>query len=117
MSTILSSKEKSPLQLSTINISEADQEYVLYATAPGLQREDISVSIEKRIITIVSTGNKDQPPSDPSRLNPSEWKKSLKLPENADPLFTSATCINGELQIHIPKGFNTEEKPLLIHVY
>ena len=117
MSTILAPNEKKPIRLSTINIDEAEQEYVLYVAAPGMQREDISVSVENGVITIVATGNKNEESANHGEQNSSEWKKSLRLPQNADPLLTAATCINGELQIHIPKGDNTEEKPLLIHVY
>ena len=116
MSTILSPKEKRPLQ-SAINISEADQEYVLYLSTPGMQRENISVSVEKGVITIVGTESKLQAFSDPSEKRSPEWKESLKLPQNADPLLTAATCINGELEIHIPKGDNTEKEALMIHVY
>jgi HSP20 family protein len=117
MSITLSSKENGPARLSTINIDEAEQEYVLYVAAPGMQREDISVSVEKGIITIIATGNKKEVAANHSKYNSPAWKKSFILPQNADPLLTAATCINGELRIHIPKGDNTEERPLMIHVY
>jgi len=47
----------------------------------------------------------------------SERVRTFTLPDNADPLLICATYNNGSLEIHIPKGKNTEEKPLLIHVY
>jgi HSP20 family protein len=113
MSTLLSKEERQPLQLSSINISEADQEYILYVATPGKKREDISVSVEKGVVTIVAA---DKNEGTLPRIK-NYWKKTIKLPPNADPLLSAASCINGELQIHIPKGESIDEKPQLIHVY
>ena len=102
--------------LSAININEAEEEYILYATASGLRREDFYVSVDKRIITIIASG-KESHSKNKVQQDLSEQVRTLTLPDDADPLLTAATYTNGSLEIHIPKGENTEEKPLLIHVY
>jgi HSP20 family protein len=104
--------------LSAININEGKEEYILYASAPGLRREDFYVSIDKKIITIIAAGKQGEPYfKNLDEADLSEQISTFMLPDNADPLLTCATYNNGSLEIHIPKGKNTEEKPLLIHVY
>ena len=106
------------MELSAININEEEREYVLFATASGLRREDFSISVDKKVLTVVAAGS-EQPvePKKRGAKNPAEQVRTFTLPDNADPLLTCATYNNGSLEIHIPKGTNTEEKPLLIHVY
>jgi len=102
--------------LSAININEAAEEYILYATASGLRREDFYVSVEKKIVTIVA-GGRESWFNKTEEENLSEQVRTFTLPDDADPLLTAATYTNGSLEIHIPKGENREEKPVLIHVY
>jgi HSP20 family molecular chaperone IbpA len=105
-----------PMGLSAININEADQEYILYATATGLRREDFYVSVENKIVTIIASGKEPFfKKTGSQRL--SEQVRTIVLPDDADPLLIAATYNDGSLEIHIPKGENREDKPLLIHVY
>ncbi|HKC35412.1 MAG TPA: Hsp20/alpha crystallin family protein [Chitinophagaceae bacterium] len=103
--------------LSAININEAEEEYILYATAAGLCREDLYVSVDKKIVTIIAAGSKEPYFKKKGGKDLSEQVRTFILPDDADPLLTAASYSNGSLEIHIPKGSNTEEKPLLIHVY
>ncbi len=102
--------------LSAININEAEQEYVLCATGTGLRREDFFVSVDKKIVTVIAGGQEPYFKKTSGR-NLSDQVRTCVLPDDADPLLTAATYVNGSLEIHIPKGENREEKPLLIHVY
>ena len=102
--------------LSAININEMEQEYILYATATGLRREDFYVSVNKKIVTIIA-GGKEPYFKKTGGKDLSEQVRTCVLPDDADPLLTAATYTDGSLEIHIPKGQNREEKPLLIHVY
>lgn len=104
--------------LSAININEQKEEYILYASAPGMRREDFYVSVDKKIITIIAAGKEVESYfKNIAGQTLSKQISTFTLPDNADPLLTCATYNNGSLEIHIPKGKNTEEKPLLIHVY
>ena len=112
-------KEKDSIErmgLSVININEAEEEYILYATATGLRREDFYVSVDRKIVTIIA-GGKEPYFKKPEGQNLSEQVRTFTLPDDADPLLTAASYTNGSLEIHFPKGKNREEKPLLIHVY
>lgn len=102
------------LELSAININEEEKEYVLVATASGLRRENLHVCVEKKVLTIIANNQLD---GAPVKKGDRSEVRYCPLPDNADPLLTCATYQNGSLEIHIPKGTNTEEKPLLIHVY
>ena len=102
--------------LSAININEADQEYILYATATGLRREDFYVSVNKKIVTIIA-GAKESYFENTNDMDLSGEVRTFILPDDADPLLTAATYNEGSLEIHIPKGQNREDKPFLIHVY
>ncbi len=102
--------------LSVININEAEQEYILYATATGLRREDFYVSVDRKIVTIIAGGTEPYFKKTGGQ-SLSEQVRTFILPDDADPLLTAATYNDGSLEIHIPKGENREEKPLLIHVY
>ena len=112
---------KDPYQsmgLSAIHINEKKEEYILYASAPGMRREDFYVSVNKKIVTIIAAGREGEPYfKNAGGQDLSERVRTFTLPDNADPLLICATYNNGSLEIHIPKGKNTEEKPLLIHVY
>lgn len=106
------------MALSSIAINEAEEEFLLSVTALGMRREDFYVSVDKRVITIIAGGKQGAPYfKNRAEQDLSEFVRTCELPANADPLLTSATFINGKLEIHIPKGENTEEKPFLIYVY
>jgi HSP20 family protein len=117
--TTLSSKDEKlkrstrrVMELSAININEEEREYVLFATASGLRREDFSISVDKKVLTVIAAGS--EAPIEPKKKggkNPADQVRTFTLPDNADPLLTCATYNNGSLEIHIPKGRNTEDKP------
>ncbi|MBL7749415.1 MAG: Hsp20/alpha crystallin family protein [Chitinophagaceae bacterium] len=104
---------------SLFSIDEKPQEYVVYITAPGLQRKDISISLHQQQLTI--TAEKQQPlhcilPGTTENL--SHWSNTLTLPIDADTLMTAAEYHNGELQIHIPKGTaGHTSSPVEVFVY
>lgn len=104
---------------SLFSIDEGPQEYIVYITAPGMQRKDISVCIHQKKITI--SAEKEQAlhcvlPG--TKRNLSHWSSTLTLPMDADTLMTAAEYHNGELQIHIPKGTAEHtSSPVQVFVY
>jgi HSP20 family protein len=107
-----------PMELTAVSIDEAEQEYLLSLGAPGMRREDFYVWVDKKTITIIAGAQEGSPYfKDLSGNSLAEYVRTCELPDNADPLLTSATFSNGKLEIHIPKGENTEENPIMIYVY
>ena len=88
-----------------MNINEGKEEYIIYVAVPGMQREDISISIKNKTLT-VSVAKKEALHSfmDSKKEDFSNWTECFTLPTDADTVMTAAIYRNGELQIHIPKG-------------
>ncbi len=78
-----------PLELEEqgIDVIELDEEIIIVVDAPGVRKENISVRVKGRDITIKA----------------GEFLKKLHLPINIDPKRTKATYRNGILEVRIPK--------------
>ncbi len=103
----------------SVNMDEDRQEYIVYVVVPGMQRQDISVKIRNKELTV--TALKEQALHcyiDSENQLFSKWTESFILPDDADTVMTAAVYRNGELQIHIPKGKNgSSDKPVEVFVY
>jgi HSP20 family protein len=104
---------------SLVNISEGNEEYVVYVVVPGMLRDDISISIKNGQLTV--TASKKEALHcfmDNDKQDFSRWTKCIDLPADADTVMTAAVYRNGELQIHIPKGKAEEAgEPTEVFVY
>jgi HSP20 family protein len=105
MTTTKNNPKKGEGANSSININEANEEYVVYVAVPGMQREDISISIKNKTLTVCTT-KKEALHSfiNTDKQDCSKWTECFLLPADADTVMTAAIYRNGELQIHIPKG-------------
>jgi HSP20 family protein len=93
------------VNLFAMNINEGKEEYIIYVAVPGIQREDIGISIKNKTLT-VSAAKKEVLHyfMDSNKEDFSNWTECFTLPTDADTIMTAAIYRNGELQIHIPKG-------------
>jgi HSP20 family protein len=90
---------------SSININDANEEYIVYIAVPGMQREDISISIKNKTLTVTAVKKEALHCFiDTDKQDCSKWTECFMLPADADTVMTAAIYHNGELQIHIPKG-------------
>lgn len=90
---------------SSININDGTEEYIVYVAVPGMQREDISISIKNKTLTV--SASKKEPLHcfmDSDKQDCAKWTECFILPADADTVMTAAIYRHGELQIHIPKG-------------
>lgn len=100
-----------PLHQSTItpriSLIEKHNGYELKATLPGISKENINLNIEDGILTLVA--HKESIPLGDSEkvlineLHPENYKRSLRLPKNADTESTDATLENGILTVILSK--------------
>jgi HSP20 family protein len=94
-----------------VDICESDGTYLFKADIPGLDREDIAVSLAGDMLTIQGERKRESEEKKPHfhRVERSygSFSRSFSLPEDADPASIHAHCENGELTISIAKKAGT----------
>jgi HSP20 family protein len=105
--------------LPSIDATETDQEIVITAEMPGLERKDVDVSLEDGILTI--RGEKkieaEQKEDKSKNVHVAEraygaFYRMLELPPGVDPSTVQATMSKGVLKVTIPKPARSETKKI-----
>jgi len=96
-----------------VNIRELEKEYLLDVIAPGLNKEDFRISLEKNLLTITvekreETVNKAEKNIRREFQLPS-FKRSFTVDEKINADEISAQYVNGILTLNLPK--KEEVKP------
>jgi HSP20 family protein len=90
-----------------VNISESENNYHVELAAPGLQKEDFKLNLERNQLTISverSLDNQDNQKNYSKReYSYSSFVRSFTLPESADDSQINASYIDGILRIDIAK--------------
>jgi HSP20 family protein len=101
-----------------VNISENEEGFHIEVAAPGLDKEDFHINVEKRVLTIssekeTSSESKDEGNTKYHRreFSYSSFKHSFSLPEFAEIDKIKASHVNGVLEVFIPKREELKEKP------
>ncbi|WP_207425484.1 Hsp20/alpha crystallin family protein [Pedobacter sp. SYSU D00535] len=97
-----------------VNISETENAFHIELAAPGLQKEDFKVNLEKNVLSI-SVEKKSENTQENKRYNRREYSytsfvRSFTLPEAADQANIEASYVDGVLRIDVAKK---EEAKLL----
>ncbi len=102
----ITNRRKRVMVTPAANVDETNHEYILTIAAPGFQRKNLQVMIEKDIITIAAAKEASQEncTHDRCEFDYTCWKRTFSLPEDADALLTRARYKDGELIIRIPRG-------------
>lgn len=91
-----------------VNICELDHEYLLTAQLPGVERQNVELSVSHGVLTI--KGRRGPSPSIPEerfrrRERPSgEWERTFSLPDKLLEEEMSAELNDGVLAVHLPKA-------------
>jgi len=98
-----------------VNIIEGDQEFKVEVAAPGLQKEDFKVHVEKNVLEI-SAEKKDEQVTENKKFlrkefNYSEFKRTFSLPSSVDAGKIKASHNNGVLTVEIPKRDEAKVNP------
>lgn len=101
--------------LPAVNITESDNGYTIEVAAPGLNKKDFKIDLEKNTLTIASVRDDKQEESN-GRYTRREFRytnfsRSFKLPETVDSEKISAVHKDGILYVDIPKMEEAKEKP------
>lgn len=98
----------------SVNIIENEKEYTIQVAAPGLEKGDFNINIEKDQLTISATREEkaDTTKGEYKRreFNYSTFKRSFHLPETVNSEHISAKHENGILAISLPKEKVVETK-------
>jgi len=101
-----------------MNLVEAENESVLTAELPGVEKEDLKISLEDGLLTI-SGERKAQGIPDDARWLRSEsingkFVRTLELPHPVDPKGISAELKSGILRVVLPKAEEARPREITI---
>lgn len=102
----------------SIDVSETDEEFIITAELPGMDKDDIDIDLENNRLTI-SGERSIQTEEDGKKYHRIETKygsfeRSFQLPENVDEDSISASYENGLLKISIEKSEEEVKKKIEI---
>lgn len=92
-----------------VNVKENEDKYVVFMAAPGLSKEDFSISVDNNVLQIFSEKKQEnEEKGKDGKFTRREYhynklSRSFRLPENVNPDEIQAKYENGELVIQIPK--------------
>ncbi|WP_278470523.1 Hsp20/alpha crystallin family protein [Gimesia maris] len=100
-----------PRQYPAVNIFELEYEFLITAELPGMQVQDLELTIANGVLTL--KGHRDSPVVD-NRDIPEErfrrrertfgeWQRSISIPDRISDEQLSAEFNDGVLKIHLPK--------------
>jgi HSP20 family protein len=121
MSNEMTNTECRPYNRSaSVNIRENAEQYEILLVAPGLQKEDFKIDVDKNLLHISFEHKEESKESDEKWLRQefrmSSFKRSFNLNEKIDTAAIKATYDNGILSVSLPKKEKEEVKPLSIAV-
>lgn len=90
-----------------VNISESENGFHVELAAPGLNKEDFKINLDKNVLT-VSSQKKEETKDETKKYskweyNFSSFSRSFNLPETADENAIDAEYVNGILKLNIAK--------------
>lgn len=102
----------------SIDISETEDQFVITAELPGMDKDDIDINLENKRLTI-SGERSIKKEEDGKKFHRVEtqygsFERSFQLPDNVDEESISATYENGMLDISIDKNEQEVKKKIEI---
>lgn len=102
----------------SIDVSETDNQFLISAELPGMNKEDIDISLENSRLTISGERSfeKEDKGKKYHRIESSygSFERSFQLPDNIDAESISASYENGLLKISIDKSEEEVKKQIEI---
>lgn len=78
-----------------VDVLASEAAWLLRLDLPGVRQDDLSVSVERDVLTVSTVAAEDAPP---------RWYRQLTLPRDADSDGISATLRDGVLSLEIPRA-------------
>ena len=103
-----------------VNIIESDKEFKVEVAAPGLNKEDFKVNVEKNILEISAERKEEKETKDKKFLRRefsyNEFRRTFSLPTYVDAEKIKATHKDGVLMVEIPKKEEAKVNPKQISI-
>jgi HSP20 family protein len=103
-----------------LDVVEEKEQYVLKADLPGINKEDIKVSVENGILTIEGERRSDTEQKDKqfhrAERSYGKFTRSLNVGTHVDTSKIKANYKDGVLELIVPKSEETKPKTIDIHV-
>jgi len=98
-----------------VNIKETDKNYSIEIVAPGFEKTDFKVSLERQLLTITAEKKNDVKEENEKQIRNEysyrSFKRSFTLDEKTDGTKIDAKYVNGVLTLNLPK--KEEVKPVV----
>lgn len=103
----------------TVDVTEQDNAYAIHAEIPGVNKEDIHVSIDGAVVSISAERRNQKEVRDSNKILRSERyfgkvSRSFQLPQEVDESQASAKYSEGVLELLLPKKAAAQAKRLSI---
>lgn len=106
---LIGGRTERPLRFSApaVNVLEGENGYNIEIAAPGLEKDELKITVENKLLTISSKKEEVKSESKLTFLKKefgySSFSRSFELPENAEVDKIEASHKNGILTISVPK--------------
>lgn len=103
-----------------VDISETDTEFSIKAEIPGVEKENVSVSVESRVMTIRGEKKQEKEEKDKTlhrvERRYGSFTRSFTLPDSADEKGVKAAFKDGVLTVTVKKIASAQPKAIEIKV-
>ena len=104
---VIENRYNAKTMVPAVNIKETEKDFEIELAVPGFDKKDISVEVEKDVLTISSekeqTSNKEDKQVKRMEFSYDRFKRTFTIPEDADADKIKAKSENGVLVISLPK--------------
>ncbi len=102
-----------------VDVKENPDSYTVHAELPGIAKEDIHVHIDGPVVSISAERKESKEQKDGERVLRTERyygkvSRSFQLGQDVDEAKSSAKCVDGVLELELPKKVEVQAKRLTI---
>jgi HSP20 family protein len=102
-----------------VDITEDDKEYIIKTELPEVKKEDVKVSVENSLLTIVGERKFEKEKNKKYHRVERAYRRFIRgfvLPEGVDPDKVNAEFRDGVLKVHLAKSEQTKPKQIEVKV-
>jgi len=116
--TVFGGAEVDRLLKPALDVAETEHSYVVRAELPGVNKEDVTITIEDGVLTIAGEKKREEEHKDQSwhRVERSygSFQRTLSLPKGVDGDKAEAAYKDGILTVELPKHDQAKPKTLKV---
>jgi len=107
-------------EMAPVDLKETDEEYILKVELPGLEKDDVQISLEQNVLTIRGEKKEEDVRENESfhkkEIRYGWFERSFNLPGDINEKKINAKMKNGVLTIRVPKEESAKPKRIPITV-